>query len=38
MVFEFGSYIHNEWKSEQIHIKNFGEKGAWAYLETAQRF
>ena len=30
--------VHSEGRSEQMPIKNFGEKGAWAYRETAQFF
>ena len=30
--------IHSQGPSEQKTIKNFGEKGAWAYPATAQNF
>jgi len=30
--------IHSQGPSEQKPIKNFGDKGAWAYPETAQIF
>jgi len=33
--FKFGRYIHSMHPTENS-LKNFGEKGAWAYPETAQ--
>jgi len=37
--FKFGRYIHySEGPSEENPIKNFGEKGAWAYPRTAHFF
>ena len=36
MDFKFGRYIHRQ--APLKPIKNFGEKGAWAYPATAQLF
>jgi len=34
--FKFDQYIHAEGPSEEKPVKNFREKGAWAYPGTAQ--
>jgi len=39
VFFEFSRYIHkSQGPSEQQHMTNFGEKGAWAYAGTDQIF